>query len=556
MIGEMKFGLYVFVWSLSFFNCLNNTPLAAQEQTWDRPLKNIPLLSGNFGELRETHFHSGIDLKTGGREGLPVICVKEGRVSRMRISATGYGKALYVEHPDGTTTVYGHLQRYQSRLAAIAREEQYARESFEVDLDVRKYDLLFSKGDTIAYSGNTGSSGGPHLHFECRDTRTETVLNPLKFFSVKDGIAPKMRALYLYYISGSGCVYREKKLTPRFLGGRQYSCGNVGMPSGKVGIGLYITDAMNDSWNKLGVYSLKMAVNGNEIFRLTVDSTCFDKTYLIHELKDFRAYRERETVYRTFGPQLYLLPGVSMQGDGTIVLKEGEEAEVLVEAGDINGNVSRLRFKLRGGKEKKVSEEQVLLYGKPAVLEEDAFLLKLGSNALFHSQLYVGKTDTLTLSNGLFTKVFIATLKDVPLKVRGRLQVRGSFGSQTVICRITDKNSPAALATRRTVDGISAGISYLGRYAILKDSIPPTVEYTGIKGSRIVFKIKDGLSGIVSYRGEVNGKWCLFEYDPKKEEFWCSRREVVFDRGKMNEVVVVVVDGVGNRTEKRIKIKG
>ena len=147
----------------------------ARTDTLLYPLKNIPLLSGNFGELRATHLHSGLDFKTEGREGLPVICVKEGIVARVKVSATGYGNALYLEHEGGITTVYAHLSRFSPRVAKVVRNIQYNKESFEVDENMLGYELRFHAGDTIAYSGNTGSSGGPHLHFEVRDTKTEHV---------------------------------------------------------------------------------------------------------------------------------------------------------------------------------------------------------------------------------------------------------------------------------------------------------------------------------------------------------------------------------------------
>ena len=188
------------------FNCLVVIPLNVLAQQIILPMNKPILLSGNFGELRATHFHSGIDIRTGGVEGLPVVCVKEGRLVRVSVSPTGYGQALYIEHPDGTTTVYGHLQRFVSQITEIVRELQYRQESFKIDADFRPYKLVFRQGDTIAYSGNSGSSGGPHLHFEVRNTLTEHTLNPLHYYQIRDMKAPVIRKLYLYAISEEGCV--------------------------------------------------------------------------------------------------------------------------------------------------------------------------------------------------------------------------------------------------------------------------------------------------------------------------------------------------------------
>ena len=144
---------------------LLSSNVCAQTDTLLYPLKNVPLLSGNFGELRATHLHTGLDFKTGGREGLPVICVKDGIVARVKVSATGYGNALYLEHEGGITTVYGHLSRFVPRITKVVRNIQYNKESFEVDENMSGYELRFRAGDTIAYSGNTGSSGGASFAF-------------------------------------------------------------------------------------------------------------------------------------------------------------------------------------------------------------------------------------------------------------------------------------------------------------------------------------------------------------------------------------------------------
>ena len=160
------------------------------------PLHGTPLLSGNFGELRATHLHSGLDFKTGGREGLPVICVKDGVVARVKVSPTGYGNALYIEHEGGITTVYGHLSRFVPRVAKVVREIQYNKESFAIDENLVGRQLFFRAGDTIAYSGNSGSYMGPHLHFEVRETESEHALNPLNYLSVADETGPNVRGVY------------------------------------------------------------------------------------------------------------------------------------------------------------------------------------------------------------------------------------------------------------------------------------------------------------------------------------------------------------------------
>lgn len=327
---------------------LLSSNVCAQTDALLYPLKNIPLLSGNFGELRATHLHSGLDFKTGGREGLPVICVKDGVVARVRVSATGYGNALYLEHEGGITTVYGHLSRFVPRVTKVVRDIQYNKESFEVDENMLGYEIRFRAGDTIAYSGNTGSSGGPHLHFEVRDTKSEHALNPLRFLSVKDQTGPSVRGVYVYPISDRGIRNTIRRVEVKNTGNRVFRGGKIGVPAGKVGVGVQSDDYMKDSWNKLGVYDLSVSAGGREVFKMTMDELSFDQTFLINELKDFHHYRDNRLVYLTFGNyQEQLLP-VRNQDRGLITVEKDSVVDVVIDLADINGNHSKIMFQLFG----------------------------------------------------------------------------------------------------------------------------------------------------------------------------------------------------------------
>lgn len=535
-----------FCWGMTGLNIL-------WAQVVQSPLAVTPLLSGNFGELRETHFHSGIDLKTGGKEGMPVLCVNDGILVRIRISPVGYGHALYVEHPDGTTTVYGHLQRYTKVVKELARALQYARESFTIDEDVRDRGICFKRGDTIAYSGNTGSSGGPHLHFECRDTRTEATLNPLLFLKIKDQIAPRVRALYFYRRDGKGCVERVKRIVPDKQNG-SYRCREVTLPEGEWGIGAFITDAMNDSWNKLGLYRLQLRVNGEICFELSVDTCFFNRNYLVNALKDPDLYRlNRETVYCMFGPYVHLVSGVNVVGEGMIGIKEGEKVNIEIAVSDMNGNMSRVALVLSGKGKVREKSQKVVHYKQSHVLEREGYTLTLDSGSLFCSVPEMAVTDTITLADGCMVRAFVTALREISLMHAGTLLVRGTFDPRSVICRITDKKLPQSLPTELCPEGLNAKINHLGKYAVLTDTVAPQVSYLGVIYRNLKFSVRDELSGIASYRGEVNGKWCLFEYDAKNDMLMCSLKEPGFVKGT-NSVVLSVRDRVGNETVRRITV--
>lgn len=534
--------------ALFLFNHLLLISLSAQTNENIAPLHIPLLLSGNFGELRATHLHSGVDIKTKGIVGLPVLCVNDGKVVRVKVSATGYGNALYIEHPDGTTTVYGHLQRFNRQITEAVRRIQYATESFEIDEDMSGHKLFFRKGDTVAYSGNTGSSGGPHLHFEYRNTVSEHTLNPLHYLKVKDNIAPRIRALYIYGIDQQGRVKILKRCEVKNLGNNRCVVAKMQLPAGKIGIGLYITDAMNDSWNKLGVYALAIRVNGEEKFGLKVDSAAFGQGSLVNGLKDFRLYRERhETVYRCFGNHLPDLMGVKLEGDGSIFLPKGEVVNFEITAADVYGNTTRLSFQLTGGNERKEETATVLPVGRPQLLKAGNYTLELAAKSLFNA------VDRIQLIDS--AGCFVTSYREEPLYQKARLHVKGEFGEKAVICRIKEKGDPEACVTKRDSSGLYSLVNFLGKYRVTEDTCPPEIEYLGAMGSGVKFKIRDKLSGIQFYRVEVNGRWCLFEYDAKSGILSGRKNEPAFVRGQSNQLVIKVTDRVGNSTLKRFFIR-
>ena len=528
---------------------LLSSNVCAQTDTLLYPLKNVPLLSGNFGELRATHLHTGLDFKTGGREGLPVICVKDGVVARVKVSATGYGNALYLEHEGGITTVYGHLSRVVPRITKIVRNIQYNKESFEVDENMSGYELRFRAGDTIAYSGNTGSSGGPHLHFEVRDTKSERALNPLHFLSVKDQTGPSVRGVYVYPISSEGVRNAARRVEVKNTGNRVFRGGKIGVPAGMVGIGIQSDDYMKDSWNKLGVYDLSVSTNGQEVFKMTMNELSFDQTFLVNELKDFHHYRENRLVYLTFGNYQEQLLSVSNQNGGFIPVEKDSVVDVTVDLSDINGNRSRIMFQLWG---KSPSRELVLADGEKLLtnhqndsLKKGKYTLWLEADALSYPIVCKPEVSSRLRDSVETIEVFSTGKQIYPLMKNARLVVGGKFPEKSVICLLEKNNRFSALKTHWTEEGLEAFPRVLGEYTVRQDTIAPVIFYTGRAGQKIRFRMVDDLSGISSYRVEVNGKWCLFTYDAKNRLLEGNINEPVFVKGK-NRLVLKVEDAVKN----------
>lgn len=525
--------------------------ICAQSERLLHPLHGTLLLSGNFGELRATHLHSGLDFKTGGREGLPVICVKDGLVARVRVSPVGYGNALYIEHEGGITTVYGHLNRFVPRVAKVVREIQYSKESFEIDESLASRQIFFRAGDTIAYSGNSGSSMGPHLHFEVRETESEQALNPLNYLSVEDQVGPNVRGVYVYALSGEGVRGAPRRLEVKNVGNRVYRGGKINVPVGKVGIGIQADDYMKDSWNKLGVYEMEVIAGGEKIFELRMDRLSFDQSPWVNTIKDFHQYRENRYVYLAFGEFQSGLLGVSNRQGGFVEVQKDSVVDVAVELRDINGNRSRVLFQLAGkraGTELKIPEGARVLTGEhEEVLQEGRYSLFLETGSLPDPVVCAPRVCQREKDSTEMIEVFSLTKRVHPLLKSGKLSVRGNFSDKSVLCLLEEKGRLSPLKTAWSAGGLDASTRMLGEYTIRQDTIAPVVLYTGVRGRRVQFRVFDDLSGIASYRVEVNGKWCLFTYDAKNRLLEGSLNEPVFVKGK-NKLVLKVEDGVKNVT--------
>lgn len=551
MRNRLSRGISLFI----LLNCLCLISLRGQAFQKLRPIKRSLLLSGNFGELRATHFHSGIDIKTGGVTGVPVVCVQDGLIARVRVSPVGYGNALYVEHGDGTTTVYGHLERFVPRIEHWVRELQYSREDFVLDEDFKGYGLLFRQGDTIAYSGNSGSSGGPHLHFEIRDTRTEKVLNPLSVYRIRDVIPPVVKTVYIYSILEDGRVELIRQIPAKVLATGRYSGGRVTVPAGNIGVGIHAEDRMNDSGNKLGIYKLSLQVGKDTLFRLKMDACDFGESCYINEIKDFYRYKKQETVYRCFGWFQNHVTGVENLNGGIFEIQQDSCLTLQLDLADINDNRTKLNLTLKGGPKQQqvLSPDSVLKFNGSYqfFMPEWELELKPGMLPWSVKQEFAVDAD----SNG-GTGTLVLSREEVPLVQKARLVFVGKFGEKALICEEDARGHLYPLQSSRKGGRLWAEIGYLSRYRVVEDTIPPTVTFLGkTAGRRLSFKIKDELSGIGQYRGEVNGKWCLFVYDAKSDLFSCSLDEPVFREGETHAVKVQVCDRVGNWYERIVNVK-
>ena len=319
---------------------------------------HIPLiLSGNFAELRSNHFHTGLDIKTKGSEGYRIYAVDSGYVSRINISHWGYGKAIYVTHPNGYTSVYAHLSRFPEKIEKYLRKKQFEKQTETITVYPDSLDLLISKEEIIAYSGNSGSSGGPHLHFEIRETETEKAVNPLLFgFDIKDDIRPTVSNIKIYPLDNgfiNGKDIAKVYPTTGSFGEYRLKDNPAIEVDGEIGLGVHTIDKLNGAGNKCGIYTIELFVDDSLVFRQTMEKIDFFTNRYINAHKDYNEYHvKKRSFHRSYVSDNNKLDIKKLSNNPTCIVvgpegdfSETEREEILsykgVQAIKINENILR-----------------------------------------------------------------------------------------------------------------------------------------------------------------------------------------------------------------------
>ena len=524
---------------------------------------DIPLqLSGNFGELRPNHIHSGFDCKTQKKEGFNVYAVADGYVSRIKISETGYGKAIYITHSNGYTTVYGHLQSGYGEIEKAIKKEQYKAKSYEIDIPLNPNDLVVNKGDIIAISGNTGGSDGPHLHFEIRDTQSEKIINPLYFGfdkDIPDSKRPVINSLWVYPLDNNSIVNEAKRpisVNLSLQDDGSYLAERISA-TGTLGFGITTSDYDDVSWHSNGVFRVQTFMNGKNDFGYQFDTFAFDETRFVNLLIDYGRYKKQgQRVQKLFMENPYPLsiirPG---SNNGIISASNNIMQSYRIEVADFRENILKIFIPIQySAMPAKVAEVPVTSKYFVKAKKENIFSLENVTVSFpantFYDDFYMNfevKKETLKLHEDIvpaFTN-FSITFEDSisPQKDREKMFIGLVYGK-----KISYYN------TKRYKNAFTIYTKYLGQYKLVKDGVPPRIKSDRHNGGKWIsnmnelkFTISDALSGIKSYDGYLNGKWILLEYEPKTKKLIHRFSDGIVDEGK-NDLKVVITDNVGNST--------
>jgi hypothetical protein len=524
---------------------------------------DIPMqLSGNFGELRPNHFHAGFDLKTQQKEGLEVHAVADGYVSRIKISTFGNGKTIYITHSNGYTSVYGHLQRATDSIEDFIKKTHYKEKSFEIEIFLKPGELVVKKGQIIAHSGNTGASEGPHLHFEFRDNITENIINPMLFgfdTYIKDTKKPMISSIYVYPLDKQTTVNQSKRpllLNLLLQKDGTYLADQV-VANGKIGFGLNTFDYDDVSFNKNGVYKVQSFYNGMPNFGYQFDTYSFDEMRYINALIDYSRYKKtQQRVQKLFMRNPYKLSIIkSDKSNGNLAVTPNLTSVYRIEVSDFFGNQTVVSIPMKYESLATIIAEEPIASKYFIKANNDGDFTKENMSVFFpagtfYDDFYLNfdvKNDTLFLHDDT-----VPAHSNFTISIEDNKYTEAQRDKLFIAAIYSNKIS--YISTYRKDNVFMAKTKTLGKFALVLDTIGPIITIAkSIEGkwisekSNIQLTISDGLSGIKSYNGYLNGNWVLFEYDNKTKKITHNFSDGIVAEGA-NELKIIVMDNMGNST--------
>lgn len=534
-------------------------------QNYTSPLR-IPIsLSSNFGELRNNHFHSGLDYRTQQAVNKPIYSIGDGYVSRINISPGGYGLALYIDHPAGHTSVYGHLNSFSKKIADYIVEKQYEKESYRIDYYLEPNEIPIKKGEQIALSGNTGGSGGPHLHFEIRDQKTQDPLNVFEFLkgTFNDTRRPDIRGIAFYPQPGKGVV--NGRTSPHRINLGKTKSGNPGgigtvQAWGVIGVGVKAYDLMNGTSNIYGVKHVRLFVDDSMVFSSTMNRFSFDKTRMLNSFIDFQDWRERKSFFmKSFIEPGNTLPLYKTLFDGYITINREKTYRMKYELEDFFGNKTIYSFNVIGKKQAIPHPSKCanfMAWNISNWFFDNDFTLAIPLGNLYSDFCY---RHSKVASAKYLSDIHRVNNTPIPLHSNGKIWIKLktenlSDTTKLGVIKIARNGKERWLGGTYRDGGVEVSINELGeRFAVDIDTVPPVIVANAptqwVSKRRISIKLTDSKSGISNFRGEINGKFVLFKHDIKSDYYTYTFDDSRLSRGQKQHFTFTAVDRAGNESE-------
>lgn len=555
----------------------STTGLPAYPTDYFRNPLDIPIfLAGNFGECRPGHFHSGIDIKTQGKENEQVHAAADGYISRIKMEKGGFGHALYITHPNGYTTLYAHLNDFAPAIQKYVRREQYERKRWDVDLQLSPAQFPVTKGQKIALSGNTGGSSAPHLHFEIRNTKTEHPLNPELFaLPITDEVSPVAAEVVLY----NGTVYEGSKLTlslikkdgvykPAKTDNKLYTItkDTVQVAQGNIGVGINADDFMNGSDNTITFLTSKLYLDDNIQAQVTLDDIGYDVSRYINGYADYKT----KQLNKKWVQCLFQLPGNRLDGifsnlnkdKGRITLADNKIHKINIVIADDMGNIAPVVFYVRA---QPVADAPTpakdcipFTSGKPNTYSDPNISFTLDERQLYDDICFHHKaiTDVKALSDRHEVHYpYIPVHHYFDLQMKPNKNIPFDLRSKVII-KYTDGKDEEGSAAAATDQGFyKAPVRNFGTYWLDIDTLGPVIKTQqkdggNLAGERqITFDVKDNATSVKSFSGYLDGKWICFEQHGSS---FFYRFDEHCPKGK-HELVFKAEDENGNTSTSKLK---
>ncbi len=543
-----KYITFMALSSLLVSNAQNNTP-----KTFVAPFDFPLTLSANFGELRSNHFHGGIDFKTMGEVGKPIHCIADGYVSRILIMPGGYGQAIFIVHPNGYTSVYGHVKSFVPSIEKIVEDYQLKHETFSADLKFEPDIIKFKSGDIIAFSGNEGYSFGPHLHMEIRKSDTDEFIDPLQFYKdkVKDTRAPQATAVVVYPQKGKGIINgsSNKKTIP------VASLNQGATVWGEIGFGIKAFDYMDGTYNHYGVYKVSLFVDNERVFTSIMNGILPDENRMINAYIDYEEFKKRNSwIMRS-----YSLPGNTLRNietsnnRGIININQERDYNIRYELEDLYGNKKDYSFKLTGKPSNIepyiVDERNVLRWNKSNVVQEPGLELIIPKGMLYDDvemNLEI-KSDSTYIAN-------VYKLHDIPVPLHSYCSLM--IGLRKMPVKDSTKYYIASVIgnNKNYIGGtymkgwMKTDIRELGTYTVAIDTVAPKIiplYKNQWRNGNIQFRVSDSETGIKNHKVYIDGKFYIFKYDLKNSKIIMKYPQRL-PKGMAHKMDVIIEDRCGN----------
>ncbi len=540
------------------------------------PVQAKIALAANFGELRPNHYHMGLDCKTDQKQNARVVAAADGYIAHIRIEPSGFGRSIYINHPNGLTTLYGHLNDFFPELEKYVKEQQYKMESWLVFLDIPPDLFPVKQGQFIAFSGNTGGSQGPHLHFEIRDTKTDKVFNPSLFgFPIPDNVPPTLIRLAVYdrrisTYSQTPKLYVLKKINARLndaVGQGKYIPASpiIITNTDRVSFGISAVDKYTGSYNPNGIYEAVLYNDDEPVVGFQLDNISYDETRYLNAHIDHKLRASGGP----FVEHLSRLPGYpegvykDFSGDGIINLEDDSVHQIKAEVKDAYDNISLLQFSIKRGyiNENKYNQdlsEQKFSPGFVNVFEREDIQVILGEKDLYDSInfVYAKKTSITPQAVSALHIVHTALVPvhgyyTIRLKTDRSLQ---NIDDDKIIMQRTWGSKMDVVKPNKEGEWFTGKFREFGNFQLLVDNVPPVISPVGIRdnanlsrSSQIIFTVTDNMKEIKNFRAELDGKWLRFTND-KGRSFIYKFDEMCLPGN--HELKVSVEDEAGNVATK------